>query len=113
MFNSVLVRRMHERCAVEAFLALALLLQQVVAAGSFHSQFTGSGLPDSLLRAAVGLHLWHKKCATGREYKGSDNGCKGKFERTGGGCVGYVGFVECIGLNPTHPINPKHSRHPF
>ncbi len=81
MFNSVLVGWVHESCAVEGLLALALLLQQVVAAGSFHSQFTGSGLPDSLLRAAVGLHLWHKKCATGREYSAWKRECKGKCAR--------------------------------
>ena len=48
----------HHR-TVEPLLALALLLQQVIAAVAFEGIFARAGLPDPLFGAAVGLHFWH------------------------------------------------------
>ena len=44
----------HER-AIEAFLALALLQEKMVAIRTLHHALAGSGASDALLGAAVGL----------------------------------------------------------
>ena len=46
--------------AGQALLALALLLQEVLAAAAVERQLAGPCLPESLFCAAVGLHLWHR-----------------------------------------------------
>lgn len=83
MLDSVLVGRMHQEGAVQTLLALALLLQQVVAAMALDLQFAGSGLTDPLLCAAVGLELRHEKRRTGREYRTAKRDCKGKMTNYG------------------------------
>ncbi len=50
---------MHHLRAIQALLTLVLLEQKVVSAVAIEGKFTASGLPNSLLRAAVGLELWH------------------------------------------------------
>jgi hypothetical protein len=45
--------------AWKALLALALLLQQVTATVALKGIFARACLPDTFLRAAVGLHLRH------------------------------------------------------
>ncbi len=68
------VRRMHEFRAIQALLALALLHEEVVAAVAVESQFSASGTTDTLLRAAVGLELWHEP----DDLSGSTEKSKGK-----------------------------------
>lgn len=65
VLDSVLIRRMHQHRTIQALLALALLLQKVVPAMALHGKLARSGLPDSFLSAAVGLHLRHEKGVNG------------------------------------------------
>lgn len=51
---------MHQLCAVEALLALALLHQKVVTAVAVKGQFTASGTSDAFLCAAMRLELGHE-----------------------------------------------------
>ena len=53
------VRRMDEHRAIQALLALALLLEKVVTAVALHGELSAPGAPQTLLCAAVGLELRH------------------------------------------------------
>lgn len=65
---------MGENSTLLTLLALALLLQKVVAAVTLKRVCTASGLPDTLLGAAVGLELWH---VWTRKYRRIKRDCKG------------------------------------
>lgn len=54
------VRGVSDNRAIETLLALALLLEQVTAAAAFERVLTAPCSPDTFLRAAVGLHFWHR-----------------------------------------------------
>jgi hypothetical protein len=60
-FEVLLVNRAGKHRAVQALLTLALLEQKMIAAAALKRHFSASGTPDSLLCAAVGLELRHRK----------------------------------------------------
>ena len=51
---------MHELCAIEALLALALLHEKVASAIPIIGKFSATCAVNALFRAAVGLKLWHR-----------------------------------------------------
>ncbi len=63
-----------DNCAIEALLALALLLQKVPAATALEGILAASGLPDAFLGAGVGLHLWHGGAADCSRKQGGSKG---------------------------------------
>ena len=54
------IGRMQKFRTIQALLTLVLLEEEMTPTIPIEGKFPASGLPDALLRAAVGLHLRHK-----------------------------------------------------
>lgn len=71
------IGRMHQFCAIQALLTLALLEQKVIATVPAECQFTAAGATNSLLGAAMGLELGHNKPRKCNEFDRKSNGNTG------------------------------------
>lgn len=54
------ISRIHDDRSIEALLALTLLHQKMITAVAFECQLAAPRFPETLLRATVGFHLWHR-----------------------------------------------------